>query len=393
MDVNKLIHELQTYQVELEMQNDELRNVHLELEESRNRYIDLFDFAPIGYFILDETRIIKEVNLAGANFLDMQRHYLLQKEFSCFISVEDREIYHEYCKELFSSQARKMCELRLIKKNGEKFYAQLTGIVLQSDYNDCKQFYVAVVDITQHRQNEERIRQRELELAHFSRLNTMGEMVSGIAHELNQPLTAIVQYSGGCLTRLRNENVSLEIITIMERVIIQAERAGAIIHRLKNFLKKQDLQTEKIDINTLIRSTLDLLEHEIKKANINVTLELDDLLPAIQGDPIQLQQAILNIIHNAVEAMQASDAWPKTINIHTRQPSQENLEVNIADSGCGIPDDKRAQIFEPFFTTKIAGMGMGLTIARSIIEKHSGSIFVDSGLSIGTRFHILLPIN
>ena len=392
VDGDKLMYELQVHQIELEMQNEELRNTQLALEESRNRYVDLYDFAPVGYFILDKGGVIEEVNLAGAQLLGIERRYLVNRSFFHFISRDSQDTFYRHRQSVVKAGTQQTCEVKLVQRDGTLFYAQLISVAVQHSAKNYGQFRISITDISQRRAAEARIRQREVELAHFSRLHTMGEMVSGIAHELNQPLTAIVHYIGGCITRLYKTHSAPEIINVMERVMLQAEQAGAIIHRLKAFLKKETVPPTILDINTIIRSTLDLMEYEIKHAQIKIQLGLSDVLPAIKGDPIQLQQVILNIVHNAIEAMQTTPTKPPQLNIQTYQMTPDKVEIMIADNGQGISDNQINHIFDPFFSTKAAGMGMGLAIVRSILESHGGNISVMSNAVIGTRFHLTLPV-
>lgn len=391
-EVNKLIYELHIHQIELEMQNEELRKTQLALETSRNRYLDLYNFSPVGYFILNKNGIIDEVNVAGENLFGTEKHLLLKNRFLHFVSPQDQDEFHRFRQLILKSKTQRTCELTLIKKNNNPFVAQLIGIAVPPDTENNIQLRLALTDITEQRETQKKIRQRELELAHVSRLNTIGEMATGIAHELNQPLTAIVQYTGGCLARLRKQKISPDIFKMMERVMTQAERAGSIIHQLKAFLKKEQLQTTTFNINTIILHTLDLMEYEIKNTKIKVQLELAGSLPIIKGDQIQLQQVILNIAHNAVEAMQGFDIKQPKLYIQTHQINTNNIEIIIADTGHGIPSSQLQQIFDPFFTTKPKGMGMGLAIAYSIVEAHGGKIFVISKPGIGARFYVHLPI-
>lgn len=233
--------------------------------------------------------------------------------------------------------------------------------------------------------------QHQQELAHFSRLNTAGELASGIAHELNQPLSAIVQYTGGCLERLKKESTPKEIIEVMEKVIIQAERAGAIIHKLKDFLRKGNLNKTLINTNETIQESLTLIDIELTKNNVDVICDFEKNLPQIYADSIQIQQVILNIVNNAIDAMDDKDL--KQLTLQTSLVEDRLINITISDTGTGIAEENIEQVFSPFFTTKKEGMGMGLSISKSIIEAHQGKMSVRSILGEGTQFCIALPFS
>jgi PAS domain S-box-containing protein len=390
VNTNTLMHELQLSQIELEMQNEELRTAYSALEESHSRYVDLFDFAPLGYFQLSRESVIDDVNLAGAQLLGLERRYLINRKFYRFISADCRDEFYNYCHTIFKTAKQQTCELKLIKKDNTQLFVELTGIVVLHTTENYGQLRIAISDITLRRKAEMRARQHELELAHFARLTALGEMVLSIAHEINQPLTAIVQYIGGCIMRLQDLEIDPTILDIMRRVMLQAEHAGAIIHRVKAFLKKESVETTDLNINKAIRSVITLIEHEIKNARVNMHLKLADSLPSIKGDYIQLQQVILNIMQNAIEAMFAVSSPQLTI--QTQYTLEDKIEIIISDNGEGIPLPIIDKIFNPFFTTKAKGIGIGLSIVRSIIEQQDGYIAVVSNIKQGTQFHLLFPV-
>lgn len=393
-NIQELIYELNVHHIELEMQNDELIKAQFILEESRNRYADLYDFAPVGYFTLDGMGVIKEVNLAGAKLLNIERRHLIGNSFFRFVDKECQHEFYQYCENVFKTNIKQECELKLVSDGGAHLHVQLISAVIQNVLEQHRQLQVSVIDNTLRYEAEKRIRQRELELAHFARLNIVGEMVSGLAHELNQPLTAIVHYTGGCLARLTDKKIDPEIKEMMQRVMKQAERVGGIVHRLKAFLRKEPINKTVLDINAVVSSCVDLMEYQVKHTAVKVQFGLENTLPNIKGDSIQLEQVILNITNNAIEAMQSIDnKTVKLLSIITRRSLPNDVEIIIANNGPVIPSEWLEHIFEPFFTMKEKGMGIGLSIARSIIEEHGGRISVFSNSSMGTRFHIILPIN
>lgn len=252
-----------------------------------------------------------------------------------------------------------------------------------------------VQEMDARRHAEETSRQHQLQLAHFSRLKTMGELASGMAHELNQPLAAIVNYAGGCIERLQNEQVAPQITEAIQRINTQAERAGAIIHRLKDFLKKGDVTSDSIDVNEAIRGVLKLIELELKHDEIDVQLKLTENLPPADIDKTHFEQVVMNIAQNAIDAMrEGQEEGLKVLTIETAKAQTHGgeVEIRINDTGPGITKEVIDKLFDPFFTTKKNGMGMGLSIVSSIVENHGGRIQAHSDLGRGAEFRLFLPI-
>jgi C4-dicarboxylate-specific signal transduction histidine kinase len=229
---------------------------------------------------------------------------------------------------------------------------------------------------------------------HFARLHTAGEMILEIAHEINQPLSAISHYSAGCLERLRHKkNIPQEISQAMERIILQSERAGGIVHRLKNFLRKSKLKKESIGVNAVIQEAVDFMEYQLNESGIGLKLDLDASSPYIYGNKIHILHVIINIIQNAIDAMKKQNTRKSrllTIKTHTAD-NINSVNLIFSNTGPLIQDKHINKIFSPFFTTKKHGIGMGLAIAKSVIEAHKGSINITSTPILGTAFHLILP--
>ena len=239
----------------------------------------------------------------------------------------------------------------------------------------------------------EKNNQRGQLLANANRLTTMEEMASGMAHEINQPLAAIVNYTQGCVHHLEAINFDKnKVLAVMKKAVEQSERAGEIIHRLKNFFCKGKLYRQPESINTLIRESSNFLHHDLTSTNTKVKFALGKRLPAIEVDKIQLQQVILNLIQNSIEAMRDHNSKQRLITLSTLKENS-NIIISISDSGPGISNAIINRVYAPFFTTKAYGTGMGLSICRSIIEAHGGqfSITANSANNNG-RITIILPI-
>ena len=216
------------------------------------------------------------------------------------------------------------------------------------------------------------------DLAHVTRLSTMGEMASGLAHELNQPLTAIANYNRGCLRRIDSGNIELsELEAIMLQSVNEAERAAEIIRRMRAFVNKEDPHHERVRINELIKRVSGFLASEMERESIRLKLSLDDDPTSLNVDAIQIEQVMLNLLRNAIDAVKAPWQGKREIEILSYTARDGRLHVEVKDTGCGLPEGEVQQIFDPFYTTKDEGMGMGLSISRTIIEAHGGTMYTD----------------
>ncbi|VAW84409.1 hypothetical protein MNBD_GAMMA17-2108 [hydrothermal vent metagenome] len=243
----------------------------------------------------------------------------------------------------------------------------------------------------------EQARQLNAELAHVSRLSILGEMTSGMAHELNQPLAAISNYAQGCVRRMRNENEDVDlqsIIPALERVTAEASRAAEIIARFRQFARKEALQKQRVTMAELVHRAVDLERFEAEACGLQLHVELQAELPDVLVDEIQIQQVMVNLVRNAIEVTKIAATVPPSIFVkvyRTNDGENGNVVVAVEDSGHGFSEQLGQQMFQPFFTTKPEGLGMGLSISRSIIEAHGGRLWADSSQKSGATFFFSLP--
>ena len=252
---------------------------------------------------------------------------------------------------------------------------------------------VAATDITGRKQAEELSRQQQEKLQQTSHLITVGHMASTLAHELNQPLAAIANYTMGCVRRLRTGNGNAqELLAAMEKTGAQAERAGRIIQRVRELVRKRAPQLVDCDINHVISNAAGLMEINAEKTHVRLKLELAAELPVAHADGVMLEQVILNIARNGFESMQQTPLDERELTLRSRLNQGGAIEIEIADTGCGIPEAMTGVAFEPFFTTKPDGLGMGLNICRSIMELHQGQLWATRNSGRGSTFHLTLPV-
>jgi PAS domain S-box-containing protein len=248
-------------------------------------------------------------------------------------------------------------------------------------------------DISKRKFQELQDKEHLNQLAHVTRLGLMGEMATGIAHEVNQPLTATVNYASALkiLTTVKKPDLE-KIAKIANLVSEQALRAGKIIHRMKAFCENKNTDTISTDINTIINDCILLCNSDFKKHNITINLELAEALPMLLVDAIKIEQVLINLIRNSIEALTANDNPIKTVTLSSLMLDENQLQIQVRDNGSAIEQAIQEKLFTPFVTTKTEGMGMGLSICRSLITAHNGTLTFDSQPGLGTCFYITLPV-
>lgn len=282
-------------------------------------------------------------------------------------------------------------EILNYRKDGQPFWNLLRFTPVFNDAGEYKYCIGLQTDVTRKREMKYELKQHQKQLAHLTRLNIINEMVTGIAHQLNQPLTTIVQYAGGCVEHLQHGAGEETIAPILEEIVKQGEYAGNIIHHIKEFVKKGEIQKSCHNVNDIIQQTLELLSFKNKDVKDVVQLQLAEEPLFIEADKVQIEQVLLNIIDNAIDAMQESEINSPKIIIKTDQ-SDDKVCICVHDIGPGIDPTARDQIFEPFYTTKAHGLGMGLAICNSIINAHGGTVELITQNNHGSEFCIILPV-
>jgi C4-dicarboxylate-specific signal transduction histidine kinase len=250
-----------------------------------------------------------------------------------------------------------------------------------------------VNQMAEQRRTEEALQKTRSELARVVRITTIGELTASIAHEVNQPLAAVVANADACVAWLGHSNPDLaEARAAAERAIQGATRASEVITRIRSLINKASPEKVRVQLNDVVNETVALAERQASRNNVSVVLELQPDLPAVLGDRIQLQQVILNLIVNGVEAMSGVTGRSRQLFIRSKVQEDNQVLVSIEDTGIGVNEDNMARLFEPFFTTRSQGIGMGLPISRSIIEAHGGRLWAESTVDRGSIFQFTLPI-
>jgi len=286
-------------------------------------------------------------------------------------------------------------EITLQRKDGERFEALIYEAPLIDGSGRHTGWMASVLDVTERRRAQELARQQQEQLQFTSRLVTMGEMASTLAHELNQPLAAIASYNTGCLNLLAKDNPDTQDIRqALEKLGVQAQRAGRIIRRVHDFVRKSEPRRAPIELSEIIDDCIGFIEAEARKRHVTLESRVA-ALPPVLADRLMLEQVMLNLIRNAMDAMAGTPAAQRLLQVSATSGDNEVL-VSIADNGCGIAPEVREKLFTAFFTTKPEGMGVGLSICRSIIEFHRGRLWVEENTlwpgGSGTIFKFTLPL-
>jgi C4-dicarboxylate-specific signal transduction histidine kinase len=249
-------------------------------------------------------------------------------------------------------------------------------------------------EMRERQRAEEALQKAQVELAHITRVMTLGELMASIAHEVNQPLAAVVTNAQACLRWLALETPRPdEARAAVERIVRDSNRASEVIQRIRALVKKTEPQMVTLDINDVIREAISLEQREMLSQRVSLRTELASALPPVLGDRVQLQQVVINLVMNAVEAMAPVTDRPRDMLIRSQQDDANDVLVAVRDSGMGIDSENAQRLFNAFFTTKPSGMGMGLSISRSIIVAHGGRLWVSPNADHGATFQFTLPSN
>lgn len=312
--------------------------------------------------------------------------------FLNYVHPDDRDHVMEVWERILSSGSPGESEVRLRRADGEYRWFLWRASPFFDSAGEITQWFGVNVDIENRKRAEEDLRQSQSDLAHGSRMTTMGELAVSIAHEVNQPLMAVVTNAGACLRWLSDSQTDITMARqAAERIVRDGHRAGDIITSLRNLARKAAPRMDRVCLDEVVRLVLDLLRGEFQRHSVVVKAQLDDCSVAIRGDNTQLQQVILNLVMNAVEAMDSTAERSRRLTVCAEIRDGEAL-VSVADTGPGLGIGDPDRVFEAFFSTKDEGIGMGLPICRSIIEAHGGKIWAANNRTRGSVFSFTLPL-
>ena len=384
-----------------EIERRRLAEQRLSLSEAQAQAV--LDTAVDGIVTINSAGVIESFNKAAEYIFGYQASEVLGRSVECLMPPPYRDEHQTYIQRYLTTGEKKIIdqdrrEVIGLRKDGTMFPLELA--ISEVALGGVHHFTGIVRDISRRKQAEQRLQKRELEarqhrerLVHVARLSTMGEMAAGIAHEINQPLTAIATYAGAC-HRLLSSGLSDrdELLTTLDKINLQARRAGNIIQRLRSFVKKQDSQREAWDLNKLVADTMVLAETDARLHAFTIEMACCGRPLRVSVDPIQIQQVLLNLIRNGMDAMLEADEADGCLWVSTQQENQDFARVAVRDQGIGIAPEQNDKLFSPFFTTKSNGIGLGLSISRSIINAHGGQLKFERNADKGVTMFFTLPL-
>lgn len=388
-DQGHLLHELWVHQIELEMQNEELRRAQEELAASRDLYLRLFDFAPVGYLTLTKSNLIREANLTAARLLGLERAQLLGCALTSFVAAADQDRFHFHRRSVLEGQGKKGAEVELERRDGTRFRASLSSV---EDEKDAELWRVTLNDVSE-------LRDLEHMLAQAQKIQAIGELAGGIAHEFNNLMTVIGGNAEviGDLPLMDEE--TRECVQSVKRAVA---RGASLTHRLLAFSRKQPLSPDAVDISAAVDGMGDMVRRVLGEGCEVSILPGTDIWP-VMIDAHQLEASLLNLVINARHAMADGGALviecenvtlsaDQTRHLEDVKPG-DYVKATVRDDGAGMAPKTLARALEPFFTTKSvgAGTGLGLSMVYGFVKQSRGHIEIESEQGLGTTVMLYLP--
>jgi two-component system cell cycle sensor histidine kinase/response regulator CckA len=376
-DVQSLVYELQVHQIELEVQNEELRRIQSELTESRNRFSDLYEFAPVGYLTLDVEGVIRKANLTAAAMLQIDRGRLIGRNLHKLLDQKNAERLHHHLLQALAMSGKQNCGVQVHRPDGSTIDIQIETLEIHE--NGEPLCCLALSDITR---TEDRVRRCE-------RLASLGTLAAGIAHEINNPLWMIDLQSEVALSAEGKPDREQKMAACLHEIKALVKRGGKIVESVLRFAKQDATPKWNYSLNDVLHSARDYTRAKAEKRRVTITLELSDELPEIAINPTEMEQVFVNLLANAIDAC-AQGGNVQVVSGH----NASFVSVRVQDSGCGMSKEDLDSIFDPFFTKrrKSGHTGLGLSVVHGIIEDHEGKIDVHSELGQGATFTVSLPV-
>jgi two-component system, LuxR family, sensor kinase FixL len=368
--------------------------------EGEERFRRVVDSAPNAMVMVSAAGQIEMVNTQAERVFGYSRTELLGQAVEMLVPERFRP-RHPTLRDAFyaNPRARPMGagrDLYALRKDGSEFPVEIGLNPIETE--DGIMVLSAIVDITERKRLEEerqraekRVQDIQSELLHVSRLSTMGQMASTLAHELNQPLTAVTNYLLGLRRLLQSGRTDpTRAVEVIDKAVEQAARAGQVIRRLREFVAKGESDRRVESLNQVVEEAVGLAMVGSRQQGVRISVDLDPRTPPVFIDKVQIQQVVLNLVRNAVEALEESDTREVTVSTRSA-PGGRSVEMRVIDTGVGLAPDIAERLFEPFLTTKKSGMGLGLSICREIVEAHGGRVSVLANVPAGTVFSVTLP--
>ncbi len=370
----------------------ELEKSNLEIKESERQLKILTEAIPQQIWRADARGKIEYCNQHLRDYIGGEQRSFLGDSFFDMIHPQDEPLFRQGWSAALLSGEKFEMEARVRSRSGEYRWFLIRSIPQRFEDGRIARWYGTHIDVEQQHRTQQSLQAAQESVSRLSRTLSMAEMAASIAHELNQPLAALVNDANACRRWLNNEPVNLErAAATTERIVRECTRASAVVGRVRSLFTRGEYVREPTDLNALIRDLTRLMRDDAIRQHVSFKLNLSDEIPLLEIDAVQIQQVLLNLAKNGMEAMAEADGV-RELEISSTMETADEVVVTVKDSGCGLDEEIRARIFEPFFTTKAEGTGMGLSICRSIVEAHRGRIWAET-LQPGVAFHFTLGLN
>lgn len=367
----------------------ENKQISQQLEAHRKKLQTIIESEPECVKLQDSSGKIMEMNPAGLALLNAAKYDdVIGKTIYDFLTPEYANDYRELTARVFNG-GRGSMEFEVVSLKGRRRWLETHAAPLIDSSGNVSALLAITRDIDDRKKNEARLYQQQTELARVCRLSTMGEMASSLAHELNQPLCAVSSYAESA--QLLNVPINKGLDELLEKIVYQSQRATQIIKNMRDFVRKQTPRPELISAASIISNVIDFVEPDRRREMANISLQIADGLPPVKADRVQIEQVMINLIGNAIQAMCDLAHDKRMISIKVLRESNEELLFKVCNTGPDISADVVKELFTPFYTTKETGLGMGLSISRSIVEAHGGRIWYKTKLGYGACFYFTLP--
>ncbi len=358
---------------DLEMQCQALRDYNVELEESRERYVSIFDYSPVGHIILDTNGIVADVNLTTAMMMEMEKENMMGLPFNMFVAPYHTTMFFDHIRRCKITKTRVCTELDIKTHSRNPYCVQIISVPFLLLDHQTIRYNTTIIDISNQKRLEQEIRRLDC-------LNLIGEMAAGIAHEIRNPMTTVHGYLQLFLRKSSNP----EEIEDFKLMLDELERANAIITEFLSLAKNKKNKLVRKNINVIVESIYPLMQAEALLAGNEIFMDLFPKLPEVLVDGKEIRQVLLNLVNNGLQAMKHGKITIRTF------MEEGDIVLSVADQGHGIPDEIKRQIGTPFFTTKENGTGLGLAICYSIVQRHKAKLDYTTG-EYGTTFYIRFP--
>jgi len=386
-EVRKLAYELQVHQIELEMQNDELRKSQQALEESRDEYTDLYDFAPVGYVTVGEGKLILEANLRLASMLGRERGFLIKKPLSRFMTRESADKYYLCWRSALETKKHGTCEVAMVKKDDTTFYAQLECAFVPEEDGNPERCRITISDITERKEMEEALLQSE-------KLKSLGVITAGVAHEFNNILAVILGTAELLDSGFEDDQ---DLKNGLNDIVVAGQNGAGIVKDMLSYVKSQEEDISNYapyDIRCLLEEAINFTRHRLESMaqakRVDYQIDREDMreIPEILCSHAELLGVFINIINNALDAMPDGGRLS-----FSTSSNDDTVFISISDTGIGMSENVKKCIFDPFFTTRRPeGTGLGMSMSYGTMTRHGGKIEVESEKGKGATFNLSIPI-